>query len=75
MSNMVQNSWMDLEDMGLTSRKDRWMEMEKVYKTMKSVGVVNIIFGILMTVCGAVMGSFMIVCGARLLHRKKDLTF
>ncbi len=49
--------------------------MEKVYKTMKSVGVVNIIFGILMTVCGAVMGSFMIVCGARLLHRKKDLTF
>lgn len=49
--------------------------MEKVYKTMKSVGATNIIFGILTIVSGAVMGAFMVVNGARLLHRKKDLTF
>ena len=49
--------------------------VEKVYKTMKSVGATNIIFGILTIVCGSVMGAFMIVGGARLLHQKKDLTF
>lgn len=56
-------------------RKDMVNGMEKVYKAMKAVGVTNIIFGILMTVFGAVMGAFMIVGGARLLTRKKDLTF
>lgn len=49
--------------------------MEKVYKTMTSVGAINLIFGIVTIVCGAVMGAFMVVNGARLLHRRKDLTF
>lgn len=49
--------------------------MERVYKTMKSVGAVNIIFGILSIVGGTLMGAFMITNGAKLLHRKKDLIF
>ena len=49
--------------------------MERVYKTMKSVGAVNIIFGILSIVGGTLMGAFMIINGAKLLHRKKDLIF
>ena len=49
--------------------------MEKIYKTMKSVGAMNIVFGILLIVGAAAMGAFLIVGGAKLLHRKKDLTF
>lgn len=49
--------------------------MEKIYKTMKSVGAMNIVFGILLIVSAAAMGAFLIVGGAKLLHRKKDLTF
>lgn len=59
----------------ILERKDMMADMEKVYKTMKSVGTTNIIFGILAVVFGSLLGSFLIVCGARLLHRKKDLTF
>lgn len=51
------------------------IEMERVYKTMKSIGTTNIVFGILAVVGGSLLGSFLIVNGARLLHRKKDLTF
>ncbi len=49
--------------------------MEKVYKTMKSVGAVNIVFGILSIVGGTLIGAFLIANGAKLLHRKKDLIF
>ena len=49
--------------------------MEKIYKTMKSVGAMNIVFGILLIVGAAAMGAFLIVGGEKLLHRKKDLTF
>ena len=42
--------------------------VEKVYKTMKSVGASNIVLGILLIV-GA------IAKGAKLLHDKSELTF
>lgn len=48
---------------------------EKVYKTMKSVGIGNLIMGILIIVLGVATGVTIIVNGAKLLARKSDLTF
>lgn len=48
---------------------------EKIYRTMKSTGVVNIIFGIITIVLGAATGVVMIVCGAKLLKRKSEVIF
>ncbi len=49
--------------------------MEKVYRSMKSVGVANLVMGILVIVIGAVIGSFIIANGVKLLKRKSDLLF
>lgn len=49
--------------------------MEKIYKTMKSVGVWNLVLGILLIVSGLLAGTFMIVNGAKLLRKKSDLLF
>lgn len=49
--------------------------MEKVYKTMKAVGIANIVFGIVITVVSAVIGAFLIVNGSKLMSRKKDIMF
>jgi hypothetical protein len=49
--------------------------MEKIYNTMKSVGVWNLVLGILFIIAGAVMGSLMILNGARLLKKKSELLF
>lgn len=49
--------------------------MEKIYHTMKSVGVWNLVLGILMIITGAVAGSLLIINGARLLRKKSDLLF
>lgn len=49
--------------------------MEKVYKTMKSVGVLDLVLGIIVIVAGCVTGAMMVVNGARLLHRKKEVLF
>ena len=40
--------------------------MEKVYKTMKSVGAFNVVMGILMIVSGICFGVAVIVKGAKL---------
>lgn len=48
---------------------------EKVYHTMKCVGIGNLIFGILMILFGLASGIAIIVNGAKLLARKSDLTF
>lgn len=48
---------------------------EKVYGTMKSTGVVNIVFGIVTIVMGIATGIVMLVCGARLLKRKSEVMF
>ena len=49
--------------------------MEKIYNTMKSVGVWNLVMGILLIVSGVAAGVFMIVNGAKLLKKKSDLLF
>ena len=49
--------------------------MEKIYHTMKSVGVWNLVLGIIMIVSGAVAGILLIMNGARLLKKKSELLF
>ena len=49
--------------------------VEKVYKTMKSVGAFNLVMGILLIVSGIVAGVAVIINGAKLLTDKSDLTF
>ncbi|WP_434309059.1 hypothetical protein [Hominifimenecus sp. rT4P-3] len=49
--------------------------MEKVYQSMKSAGIFNLVMGILVIVAGAIVGSFAIVHGALLLRRKNEITF
>ena len=49
--------------------------MEKVYKTMKSVGAFNVVMGILMIVSGICFCVAVIVKGAKLLKHRSDLIF
>lgn len=49
--------------------------MEKVYKTMKSVGIGNLVLGICLIVLGVGAGVAIIVNGATLLKKKSDLLF
>lgn len=49
--------------------------MEKVYKTMTSVGAANIAVGIVMITAGLTAGIISVVSGARLLAGRKNITF
>ena len=49
--------------------------VEKVYKTMKSVGASNIVLGILLIVGAIAAGVVLIAKGAKLMHDKSELTF
>lgn len=49
--------------------------MEKIYHTMKSVGVWNLVMGILLIVAGIVSGILLILNGGKLLKKKSDLLF
>ncbi|MDF2941733.1 MAG: putative rane protein [Herbinix sp.] len=49
--------------------------MEKIYNTMKSVGVWNLVMGILLIVAGVVSGILLILNGAKLLKKKSELLF
>ena len=48
-------------------------EKEKIYRTMKGVGVSNLILGIIVTVTGIAAGVLTIMNGARLLKDKNSL--
>ncbi len=48
---------------------------EKIYSTMKSVGITNLVVGIIIIVAGVAAGVSVIVSGARLLNKKSDLLF
>lgn len=48
---------------------------EKIYKTMKRSGALNITLGIIMIVFGIAAGVLMIVSGGRLLVKKSDILF
>lgn len=49
--------------------------MEKIYNTMKSVGVWNLVLGIVLILSSMTAGIFLIVNGAKLLKKKSDLLF
>nr|WP_314459356.1 hypothetical protein [uncultured Clostridium sp.] len=49
--------------------------MEKVYKTMRNAGALNIIVGIIVTAIGLAAGIISIINGAILLKRKSEITF
>ena len=58
------------------SRSEMEISMEeKLYKKMKSVGVSNLVFGIVTIAFGIGAGVMMIVNGARLLAHKSDVLF
>lgn len=63
MSNMEQSS------------SEGFLMNEKIYNTMKSTGVVNLVFGIVTICIGIATGIVMIVNGARLLKRKSEIMF
>ena len=49
--------------------------VEKIYHTMKAVGIGNLIMGIITILLGCFTGAFMIVNGVRLLKKKSDFAF
>lgn len=49
--------------------------VEKIYNTMKSVGVWNLVLGIVLILSGLAAGVFLIINGAKLLKKKSDLLF
>ena len=51
------------------------MQGEKIYKIMNSVGVWNLVLGIIFIIVGALIGTSMIVNGTRLLKKKSDILF
>ena len=48
--------------------------MERVYKTMRNAGALNIVIGIIITVAGLSVGIMSIINGAVLLKRKSEIT-
>lgn len=48
---------------------------EKVYQTMRGVGIWNIVLGIITMALAVGIGVIMLVGGSKLLSRKSDLTF
>jgi len=49
--------------------------MEKIYNTMKSVGVWNLVLGIVLILSSLTAGIFLIINGVKLLKKKSDLLF
>ena len=61
-------------------KKERGFHMhekihEKIYGTMKNVGVGNLVFGIVSIVAGITIGVISIVNGAKLLKSKSNILF
>lgn len=48
---------------------------EKIYNTMKAVGITNLVMGICFIVIGLGLGVASIVSGARLLKKKSEILF
>nr|WP_288825580.1 hypothetical protein [uncultured Clostridium sp.] len=49
--------------------------MERVYKTIRNAGALNIVVGIIVTAVGLAAGIISIINGAILLKRKSEITF
>ena len=48
---------------------------EKIYMTMKSVGIGNLVMGIIFIIAGVAGGIMMIISGGKLLKKKSDILF
>lgn len=48
---------------------------EKVYRTMKSAGIGNLVIGVVIMLVGIATGTYIIVNGAKLLKRKSEVLF
>ncbi|MFR8318824.1 MAG: hypothetical protein ACLU94_11880 [Catenibacillus sp.] len=67
---------MDLEDeMSMLNKKGGRTMHEKIYGTMKNVGVGNLVFGIIIIVAGITVGVMSIINGAKLLKSKSNILF
>lgn len=49
--------------------------MEKVYRSMKTAGIMNLVIGISLIIGGLASGICLIVSGSKLLNRKNTMTF
>lgn len=49
--------------------------MEKIYKTMRNTGIINIVIGSVIITAGVATGVLAIVSGAVLMKRKSEITF
>ena len=80
MNSMEQNNMdkinMDLEDeLSMLNKKGGRTMHEKIYGTMKNVGVGNLVFGIIIIVAGITVGVMSIINGAKLLKSKSNILF
>ncbi len=48
---------------------------EKLFKKIKGIGALNLVFGVIALVAGVVTGVMLIISGARLLAHKSDNLF
>lgn len=48
---------------------------EKLYRTMRSAGVINLVFGIILIIVGVGAGVMSIINGGRLLRSKSKIIF
>lgn len=51
------------------------MQDEKIYKTVASASIWSLVLGIVSVICGTLLGTAMIVNGARLLKKKSKIMF
>jgi hypothetical protein len=49
--------------------------MEKLYRRLNSIGVCNLVIGIMTLIIGIAFGIVIIINGARTLRSKKELIF
>lgn len=49
--------------------------MEKIYKTMRNTGIINIVIGSIIITIGVATGILAIISGAILMKRKSEITF
>ena len=73
MNSMVQKN--RIKNRTISQKKEKCKMEENVYRSMKSIGVGNIVMGILVIVFGIAAGVATIVNGAKLIKRRNDLTF
>ncbi|MFR5601596.1 MAG: hypothetical protein ACLTKI_04210 [Lachnospiraceae bacterium] len=49
--------------------------MERIYKTMRNTGIINIVIGVVILAAGVAVGTMAVISGAVLLKRKSEIVF